>query len=61
MTIPADKEIVQSIRGRFQFLGVLTFFFPATLQPVFSAFQEAVEINKMIMSWGGHVYFLLIS
>ncbi len=61
MTTPADKEIVQSIRDRFQFLAVVTLFFPVTLQTVFSAFQNAIETNRILTSWGVVVAILVLN
>ena len=57
----ATKETVQSIRDKFQFLAVITLFFPVTLNAVFAAFQEEVKSDYQIMSWGAVVAVVVLN
>ncbi len=56
----ASRDTIESLRGKFQFLAVITLFFPVTLQAVFSIFEEAVKANTQIMSWGVLVAVLVL-
>jgi hypothetical protein len=55
----ASKEMVQSVQEKFQFLAVITLFFPVTLQAVFAVFEETVRANYQVVSWGVLVAVLI--
>jgi|GEM_PF-6757796 len=57
----ASKEQIESVRHKFQFLTILTIFFPVALEAVFLAFQQEVQASYNIMSWSVVVAVLVLN
>lgn len=57
----ATKDVIETLRHKFQFLTVIALFFPVTMEAAYAAIEKAKDAYNITLSWGAVIAVLIVS